>query len=109
MLENAQKDHSWNIDELKRMDHLTQDYLHKLELEDLTYQERAKIATQLAKCRRERRNCKDTIQMLQPLVDYLSSEKGKQLYNLLGEVLGKTRHVEKLMDGRVYHPRVLKE
>ena len=41
MLEEAQKDYSWNFDEVGRMDRLTQDYLHKLELDGLDYKERA--------------------------------------------------------------------
>lgn len=33
LMENAQKDYAWNYDEVNRMDRLTQDFLHKLELE----------------------------------------------------------------------------
>ena len=55
LMENAQKDYAWNYDEVNRMDRLTQDYLHKLELDGLDYKERAKVATQLAKCRQARR------------------------------------------------------
>lgn len=107
-LENAQKDYTWNYDEVGRMDALTQDYLHKLELEGLDYAERAKVATQLTKCRQARRASKDTTQVLEPLVQFLDSEKGKQLYNLLREILGKTRKVEERMETRFYRPRVLK-
>ena len=108
LLENAQKDYQWNTEKLIEMDRLTQDYLHKLELDDLKYEERAKIATQLAKCRKERRSHKDTVQTLEPLVQYLGTEKGRQLFNLLREVLGKTRKVEERMENRVYYPRVLR-
>lgn len=61
LMENAQKDYAWNYDEVNRMDRLTQDFLHKLELDGLDYKERAKVATQLAKCRQARRECKDTV------------------------------------------------
>lgn len=54
LMENAQRDYAWNYDEVNRMDRLTQDYLHKLELDGLDYKERAKVATQLAKCRQTR-------------------------------------------------------
>lgn len=107
VLEAAQDDYRWNSDMIKTMEQLTQDYLHKLELENLNYAERAKIATQLAICRQERREHKDTVTILEPLVQYLDSEKGKQLYNLLREVLGKTRKAEERMADRVYWPRVL--
>ena len=108
MLEEAQKDYIWNCDEMRRMDDLTQDYLHKLELDGLDYQERAKVATQLMKCRQARRECKDTIEVLEPLMQFLYSDKGKSLYNQFRETLGKTRKVEERMETRTYIPRVLR-
>lgn len=109
LLDDAQKDYQWNSDKVVEMDRLTQDYLHKLELGDLKYEERAKVATQLARCRQERREHKDTVQILEPLVQYLETDRGKQLLNHLREVLGKTRKAEERMENRVYFPRVLKE
>ena len=108
MLEDAQKDYAWNCDEMKRMDDLTQDYLHKLELDGLDYKERAKVATQLMKCRQSRRECKDTIEVLEPLMQFLYSDRGKSLYNQFRETLGKTRKVEERMETRTYIPRVLR-
>lgn len=108
MLEDAQKDYAWSCDERERMDDLTQDYLHKLELDGLDYKERAKVATQLMKCRQARRECKDTIEVLEPLMQFLYSDKGKSLYNQFREILGKTRKVEKSMENRTYIPRVLR-
>lgn len=107
MFDNAVKDYEWSKDKIEEANLLTQDYLHSLELDGLKYDERAKLATQLAKCRQERRAHKDTVMILEPLVQYLGTEKGKQLVNLLREVLGKTRRVEEQMKSRVYYPRVL--
>jgi len=109
LMEDAQKDYAWNYDEVNRMDRLTQDYLHKLELDGLDYKERAKIATQLAKCRQARRECKDTVEILEPLIQFLESDKGKNLFNLVREALGKTRKVEGRMETRTYIPRVLEQ
>lgn len=107
MFDDAVKDYEWSKDKIEEANLLTQDYLHSLELDGLKYDERAKLATQLAKCRRERRAHKDTMMILEPLVQYLGTDKGKQLVNLLREVLGKTRRVEEQMKNRVYYPRVL--
>lgn len=107
LMEDAKKDYTWNYNEVNRMDKLTQDYLHKLELDELDYKERAKIATQLTKCRKARRACKDTVEVLEPLVQFLESDKGKNLLNLVREALGKTRKVEERMETRTYIPRVL--
>lgn len=109
MMEKAVRDYEWNSAEVVRMDRLTQDYLHKLELEDLDYKERAKLATQLARCRQARRESKETTEVLEPLVQFLDSEKGKNLLNLTREALGKTRKVEERMQTRVYFHRVLDE
>lgn len=79
MMEEASKDYAWNYDEVNRMDRLTQDYLHKLELDNLDYKERAKVATQIAKCRQARRACKDTVEVLKPLVDF-SKAIGAKIY-----------------------------
>lgn len=108
-LNDAQKTYTWSSDQVSKMEKLTQDYLHSLELDGLKYEERAKLATQLALCRQERREHKDTVQILEPLVEWLDTEKGRQLFNLLREVLGRTRKVESRMETRTYHPRVLKK
>ena len=108
MMANARKDYAWNYDEVNRMDKLTQDYLHKLELDGLNYKGRARVATQLSRCRQQRRECKDTVEVLEPFVQFLESEKGKTLLNLMREALGKTRKVEERMETRSYVPRVLR-
>lgn len=109
MMEDAKRDYIWNYEQVNQMDKLTQDYLHKLELDNLDYKERAKIATQLSRCRQERRCHKDTAEILEPLVQFLDSDKGKNLLNLVREVLGKTRKVEERMETRTYIPRVLEQ
>lgn len=108
-MDAARRDYAWSYEQVGVMDALTQDYLHKLELDELDYKERAKIATQLAKCRQNRRAYKDTTIVLQPLVQFLESDKGKSLINLMREALGKTRRVEEQMASRKYVPRVLED
>lgn len=107
MVNEVTRDYEWNKSEVNRLDKLTQDYLHQLELNDLAYRERAKIATQLTKCRRLRRESKDTVEILEPFIDFIDSEKGKQTMNLMREALGKTRKVEKYMENRTYRYKVL--
>lgn len=75
----------------------------------MAYKERAKVATKLAECRQLRRAHKDTDEILESLVSYFDTEKGKKLKNLLNEVLGKTREVEEHMETRTYSPRELRE
>lgn len=107
MMSNACSDYEWNRDEVSRLDKLTQDYLHMLELEGLNYKERAKVATKLSHCRQLRRESKDTAEMLEPLISFLQSDKGKNMMNLLREALGKTRKIEERMENRRYRYKVL--
>lgn len=107
MIDTAQKDYANSASEMEKLDKLTQDYLHKLELGDLDYKERAKLATKLRDCRQARRGYKDTIEVLEPLVQFVESERGHNMMNLMHEVLGKTRKVEERMATRIYWPRVM--
>lgn len=106
-VDEAKQDYEWNKEEINRLDRLTQDYLHKLELEGLSYGERAKIATKLSKCRQQRRASKDTVEILTPFIEFIDSEKGRQMMNLVRETLGKTRKVEERMNTRTYRYREL--
>jgi len=108
-IDRAKHDYEWNTTEMKRMDDLTQDYLHAMELEDLNYKERAKLATKLSECRKQRRKHKDMVTVLEPLMLVLNDEKGKQTIKALRETLGKTRKIESNMECRRYYPRVKAE
>ena len=107
LLTQAQKDYSQSQEEIIRLDQLTQDYLHMLELQTTGYHDKARIAETLRKCRMERRKHKDTVSVLEPLVNHLGSERGKTMISQLQQVLGAVRKAEKTASGRRYTPRVL--
>ena len=107
MVTEVKSDYEWNKAEVNRLDRLTQDYLHQMELNGLNYRERAKVATQLTKCRQLRRESKDTVETLEPFVEFIESEKGKQIMNFMKEALGKTRKVENYMKTRTYRYKEL--
>lgn len=107
MARSAISDYEWNGQQISLLDKETQDYLHSLELDGLTYNERAKVATKLANCRRLRRISKNTVEILSPLVDFLISPTGKSVINNMQEILGRTRKVEKLQEKRTYRCKVI--
>lgn len=109
MVNEAKSDYDWNKSEITRLERLTQDYLHQLELENLNYRERAKVATQLAECRRLRRASKDTVEVLEPFIEFIDSDKGRQTMNLMREALGRTRKTERYMENRKYRYKELGE
>lgn len=88
----------------KIQEDLTQDYLHELELGNHNYDGRAKISTQLAKCRKKRRVYKDIMLEVKPIADFVKNNK--EILHKLESVLGEVRKVEKSHVNRVYVPRV---
>ena len=108
-VEEAQRDYDWNYEEVNRLNLLQQDLLHMLELSDLKYSGRGKVATQLRNCRIDRRASKDTVEMLEPFLEQINSDKGVQVMKFLKELLGQTRNLEKNMGVRVYRFRELDE
>lgn len=106
-MDQMQKDYDWALQEEDRLEKLTQDYLHMLELTELSYRDRARIAKYIKECRIERRNAKDVIATAAPVVDFLNSEKGKELIGQLQQTLGRVRKAENNIEIRTYMPRVL--
>ena len=94
---------------LQTEDKKTQDILHKIELEHLTRDERAKICNKLAEVRRQRREYKDVLETIKPLCDFLEDEKNLSVIRRLEGVLGEIRKKEKSLENRVYIPRVLED
>lgn len=81
----------------------TQDILHSLELEKHSYHERARLATVLAGVRQRRRQAKDRMAVLAPVLDWVDGNRPvvKSLERLLGDV----RKMEKNAENRIYTPR----
>lgn len=104
--EQAEKDYRYAYDQVGLLDKETQDILHSLELDPITKNERNRLATRLQKVRKQRRIHKDTVQCNEPIVTFLQSEKGRNMINLLKEVLGKTRKIEDVHENRTYKQKV---
>lgn len=107
--EQARKDYKYASDQLDLCDKETQDILHSLELDDLSLNEKRRMATRLSRVRKKRRENKNIIELYQPLYDFLTNEQGKRTYNLLREILGKVRKTEEYHRTRTYHKKAKEE
>lgn len=105
----AQSHYNFCIEEMKKQDQLTQDYLHNLELDDLKCRERSKLATKLAVNRKDRRYYKDRVEELEPIAVFFEDPANKKVLNNLKQVLGQIRKAEGYHKDRTYTPKVLKE
>lgn len=87
----------------------TQDILHKLELEKVSYHTGAKLARVLEEVRKERRQAKREVERLAPLINWM--EANRATIKALERTLGEMRKTEKYMCNRTYTPKtnILKE
>ena len=108
-LSSIESSYKFCLAEMKKQEQLTQDYLHSLELDDLRYEERNKVATKLAINRKDRRYYKDRVEEYEPIVKFLNEQKNKNVVNQLKQVLGECRRAENYHKERFYIPKVLKE
>ena len=88
LLNDAPKVYEANFELMKEQDALQQDLLHKLEIENLTRDERAKLAAELRDCRRLRRKYKDVVEELEPIAGYCGTAAGMQAVKQLSRFVG---------------------
>ena len=105
-LTDSEKDYQYSINQIKYCDQKTNDILHRMELDDLVKGERNRLATELSRVRKLRRTYKDISEATQPVFEFLQSDKGRQLYNALTEIQGKTKKIESYHANRQYYMRV---
>lgn len=106
-IEKARCEYNYNLECMKNEEHITQDYLHQLELADLNCRERSKIATKLARNRRARREYKDKVEELEPIVEFFQDPKNRSVLNSMSQLLGQVRKVEDYHKKRFYVPKVI--
>ena len=107
LMDKVRFDYQWNQEEMLRLDQLTQDYLHKLELQELTYHQLGKLAAELKQCRVDRRKAKEALAIMEPFLEFLDSDKGKMTRAQLDQTLGRVRKEEKKVENQCYTPRVM--
>ena len=117
----VKRDYDIAFEMVNQCDKLTQDLLHRLELESLSTGEKNKIATQLKYCRKDRRYWKDIVEELESFVTMFNQteaslsdnkkkaevEANRRFINMLRETLGKTRKQEGYHANRSYKPRII--
>lgn len=109
LFDDVQNTYTNSYQMVNTLDKETQDLLHSFELANLDENESRRLTTRLKHVRRERRRHKDLVEASDPIIQFLQSDKGKNAYNLLREVLGKTRKIEEFHKVRYYTPRIRKD
>ena len=102
-LRKCNEEYSLNNSVLQEMDRQTQDILHKIELEKISYHEHARLNKELAEVRKSRRKAKDRVIVLNPVAEYI--DKNRSVFNSLSQLLGDVRKEEKRLENRMYFPK----
>ena len=106
-LEEAKRLYAYSKEEFEHQDKIKVDCLHLLELKCQRPEDSLKVSVVLHDYLLERRRCKDTIAVLEPLMESLESDRGKVLLNNLPQVLGRVRKQEQKIKERIYSPRAM--
>ncbi len=107
-LADAERVYDLALKEKEEQEKLESDYIHALELEDLNYRERSKLATQLRNCLRERRKSKNIVEVLEPIVLFKKDDINKKTLGKMTQLLGEVRKIERYHENRHYNKKVQK-
>lgn len=102
-LNNCESDYIAAIAKETEENNKTQDLLHNLELQSNGYHDLARISKALITVRRERREAKDTVSQLQPIIEW--TEKNTKVLKELEKLLGEVRKIERHTHNRMYIPK----
>lgn len=109
VINEARSRYDYAKQQMDKCEQATQDILHKIELGNLKYKERARAATQLQQIRQDRRYYKNIYEQYEPLVAFLENQQYRKAVNVLSsDVLGQIRKVEKYHENRTYKPKIIK-
>ena len=103
----AKSDLSMHELTVKTCEDKLQDLLHKLELEELSHHNYAKEAKKIAAVRQVRRQAKDMVEKLTPIVTYCN--ENKKFFDSLNHLLGCVRKIENRHENRFYRQRAAEE
>ena len=87
---------------------ITQDLLHAIEFSK-DCKERYKLSTQLHYCRQRRRQYKNVVTVLKPMIEYLNKDETKKCLNKIINYIGEARKTKQNESNRTYTPRILTE
>ena len=102
-IKQCREEYSLNDSAVQELDRQTQDILHKIELEKISYHEHARLNIELSSVRKQRREAKDRVIVLKPIEEYAETNKG--FLNSLSNLLGTVRKEEKRLENRMYFPK----
>lgn len=101
ILQEALRQNTIAIGEVKYCEDRQNDILHEIEFGDHSKRDLSKLAIELRNIRRRRRIAKNTISIVQPMLNWMKNNDISK--NRLFSAIGETRRIDKLLNESVYH------
>ncbi len=102
-IEQSRRDYEFSSGLLVQYEKETQDILHFIELNSLKCDAVIDLALKLKTIRQERRKAKNTLQHLQPVIEFLNTNQSRDLIYKLQAILGDVRKAEKHTSTATYN------
>ena len=104
-IDHILKEYPENYDRIGELEKQLTDTYHVIEFTPFDVQRGFKFAKQVQDIRRERRELKDSNELLKPLHDFLSASSSTAFKNGLVNAINKTKQRERDLSSRFYKPR----
>lgn len=105
-IDESRQLHRLSLDNVQTEERRQTDLLHEIEFSS-NAKERNRVATELGKCRKDRRRYKDDVKRYELIVNFFSDSQNQKVLNQMRQLLGRQRKEEEYLDGeRVYKKRV---
>ena len=93
-----------NEDETK-IEHKIQDLLHKIEMDDCSDDEALDMVQQIKELRQQRRECKDFLNLVSPIIEFLEQEDNYKVLKDLANIAGRVNNNAYKLNDRIYFLR----
>ena len=94
-----------NFNKVKELDRQTQDILHSLEIENLSYHEKARLAIKLEEIRKLRRMHKDVVEQFQSMNNFFNGQNTIKTLKLFADELRRIQRLNENRPNRTYRKR----
>ena len=100
ILQEARRQNTLAINDLKYCEDRQNDLLHEIEFGSANHHHLGKVAKELRDIRTRRRNAKNMIKIVKPILDW--SEKSDNIRNGLYKAIGDTKRIDKEIKSSMY-------
>lgn len=106
IFQNVIKDYERDLEEIKRIEDCLNDLNHEIELSSQKDMYKGwKLYKEIRDLRIERRRCKEEVELLKEMYEYLTSQQSQTFKNRIQQIQGNATRLREAQERRTYKPR----